>query len=414
MNRSILAMIAAIALSQGCALDQPAPGRPLQLSEFTRPADSPAPAPPQPARTLPSAKPAEGRTGPVAESEGLADLQASPGEPRLGAGEAVGVSPESYLDGVVGQMNNRAVYVNDFLGPLADRLTAAARDKSRREWRVEAERIIMGDLNRQLEDELLLAEARARLSTEERRAGLEYFIKSLSRGELAKNYGSRELAEQSARDKGKTLDELLRSKEEEELIRDQVLEVTTRRRPVTWRDVQLQYEAEWDRYNKPPLAVFRLIDISTRAQSDKVAQLLEQGTDFTEIASGELNESRREEGGLFRVPIKGEFARTEFFPIRALDDAARKLTPGQHTGPVTVPGGFMWVKFENIEQQTVPLYDAQLSIQASLQNRRSREEAARFVDRLKRRASFTDLVVMTQRLADIAEDRYFNTRQNSR
>jgi hypothetical protein len=65
------------------------------------------------------------------------------------------------------------------------------------------------------------------------------------------------------------------------------------------------------------------------------------------------------------------------------------------------------MQLEEVIQEGLPLYEAQLRIETFLKNNRNDLERKRYVDRLRERASITDVREMTDRLVEIALDRFY-------
>ena len=77
--------------------------------------------------------------------------------------------------------------------------------------------------------------------------------------------------------------------------------------------------------------------------------------------------------------------------------------------PVDFSGKKTWVYLESIERKTQPLSDpdVQLSIATRLNSAAFDAEKRAYINRLKTRATFSDIEVMSTRLAEIAGQRYW-------
>ncbi len=212
--------------------------------------------------------------------------------------------------------------------------------------------------------------------------------------EIAKNSGN--------------VDEWTKAKEQQELITFQLAKQIYRRLNVSWRDIQLGYEREFDVFNPPPAAQFRLIRVEKKKndQIEKIQTALLGGTDFADVAAFPENLNKPDEAGLVRRVFEKEYAVSEFFGIPALNDKAHGLKPGEWSGPIEVESSVFWLKLERIDRRSMDLYDAQLTIERELQNKRVQEAKARYIDRLKQRASFTSIDEMTERLVRVTVERY--------
>lgn len=368
------------------------------------------------------------RTGPVAASGGMFDVTGLVGEPApaLSGYEPAPTQAPVLVDGVVGYINNRAIYISDFLAPMEQRLRAEARKLPREKWIQFCRERIQYELNAFIEDELLRAEALSSLSTEQRQ-GLFNYIRQLQNDFVSKSYGSRAATEEMFRTKegistaagltpedaalargAENLEEWTKAKEEQELITFQLAKQIYRRLNVSWRDIQLGYEKQFDAFNPPPAAQFRLIRVEKK-QTEKIEAIrraLDSGADFADTAASPDNTYKPDEAGLMRRPFDKDYAVTEFFGVPILNDKAHALRPGEWTGPFDVDSSVFWLKLERIDRRSMDLYDAQLTIERDLQNKRAQEARARYIDRLKQRASFTNIDEMTERLVRITVERY--------
>jgi hypothetical protein len=356
------------------------------------------------------------RTGPVAASEGLTDAVATPGAPDMTGTTAAPVGPAALVDAKVGDINGKAIFAAQVLEPFAAEYRALADAMLREQpraalgrWRADVAQSVRAELERRLRDELLRAEAVGSL-TPEQRQGFRAFMQTVQRDFLSANRGSRALAEQRlARDEQMSVDEWTRLREQTELVRFQLRQRIANRVQVSWRDIRLQYDREAERFNPPATAVFRVLRIDARDEAGRAEaeRLLASGTPFREVADGAFNTLGAERGRVVERAVPEDFAQGEYFGLPALNEAARGLTEGQTAGPIQTPGAVQWVHLEALRRESTPLYDAQLIIEDELLDRRRNEELARYINRLKERASFTDLDQMQARLVDIAQERYW-------
>lgn len=384
-------------------------------------AGSTGPAPRAERRASSSNGPSD-RTGPIAAQQGMFDVASAVGSPELSSEPPPASSMPTLVEGTVGNINNKAVYISDFLAPISAELEAKTKELKRVEWIVYAHDLIKKNLNQQIEDELLRAEAIADFTPEEKQ-GLRAVVESLKQKKVSENYGSQELATQSIRSREgqsldefgevggsqKSLEEWTREEEVKFLIGYQLNRQIFRRVSISWREIQLAYERAHDKFNPPPTAVFRLLRVSNdnTANLAAVAEALAANKDFAELAESEINEYESETGGVMKVPFKEEFAKHTFFGAPALNEAAQALAPGAWTGPIKLSTSSMWIKLERVEEFSMPIYEAQLAVENELRNRRTFEKRQQYLARLRQRASFTDVDEMTDRLLTVAAERFY-------
>lgn len=354
-------------------------------------------------------------TGPVAAMQGM-DIVAAPEEPTL-VPDAAPVGSPAFIDAKIGDVNGKPVFASAFFDrgtatspPLGPRLAAEAKAMERREWLAFAQSQISQTLQGFVVDELLEAEARSKL-TEEQRQGLRFFVEKLKNDLVSENRGSRSLAEESLG--GRSVTDYQREQEQTLLIR-RTLSTLDERVVVSPRDIELEYERRPDLYDPPSIAKFRLISVDAADEQavERVNSMLASGTPFGDVADDDINsfsalQSRGRESRNFR----GSFAEATFFELEPVNDAARSLSKGAWAGPIRVQSApnrasFYWVALDDLVEERRTLADNQLVIYNALLAQRSRRERERYISRLAERASFTSTEDMTNRLMAIAVQRY--------
>lgn len=309
------------------------------------------------------------------------------------------------VDAKVGDLNGRPIYARAWLEQIGDRLRARSAELPRTQWRAFAESEIAERLRSELKDQLLLAEARASLTPQEKQ-GLRAFLEKFESDVVSGAAGSRTLAErQLAEERGITLEEARREREQLVLIQEQFRREIASRVQVPWRDIRLVYERNEGVFNPPLRAVFRQIRVRT-ADADAVGRVtgaLDEGTPFEEVADLEINERRDP----VERELSGPFEAETFFGLDALNEAARGLVPGAWAGPIQAGAFTYWVYLKNVRSEATSLYDAQLIIQKKLYSRRLREEETKYLYKLIRRSGMDDFANVVKRLADVAEVWYY-------
>jgi hypothetical protein len=414
-TRITLCVLALAALAGGCSSGPR--GQKLKASDFAAaepvarpaPADGAASTENGAAQNGPMRAPVE-VTGPVGASEGIMDVVATPGPPTLATGPAKPVSKPVLVDAKVGDVNGRPIYAAEFLEPMASRLRAQAVDPrtTPAEWRKFARAEIQRELDLFIEDELLRAEALASL-TPEQRQGFFAFLEDLTQDELSKNRGSREAANRSLMaSQGKNLDEWMKDEEQKRLLEFQLGQKIYRRVNVSWRDIKQTYERFYNDFNPPLKARFRLVQIAAENEAGAAEFALEltKGVPFGELAKRDFNRYKPDLGGLEEKDFKGDRAVAEFFPNPELNAAARTLADGATAGPFTSGSNLVWLHLEGVIDKSVPLEKAQLSVENYLRELWSRRERAKYIGRLRARASITSVDEMLDQLCRIAEERY--------
>jgi hypothetical protein len=409
----------------GCAAPRSEPVTLLRTEDFiagsagsparARSADQSAPAVMRPQGKLLVSTPDEA-------SDDVGDVELVVGEPAWVGRDASPAGKPLLIDAKIGEINGRPVRVEEIFrhGQLEERLIAEARQPgmTRPRWLTEVESLVRLQLDSLLTDELLRAEALASLRPEQR-MGLRYFVQEMSENMRRQAGGSRAEAERRLREQhGQSMHQMEREREASILVLHQLEETTRKRIRVSWKDVRLYYERNFETFNPPARARVRVIRVSaddTEAIA-RVQEALESGTPFPEVAAMPLNTNAPDRGGLLpEVEFRGQFREARLALHETLAAAARQLKPGEWTRePVDFArarGGSdkAWVYLESIEKRTRPLSDRDVQREIADRLTRAAENAElhRYIESLKERASFTDIDDMTRRLVQIAADRYW-------
>jgi hypothetical protein len=346
--------------------------------------------------------------------EGIGAVTTHIGAPE-GARDPKAQGGPTLVDAKIGDINNRAVYASGIIEPMEEALKNRARElikESTRSvpdrWLNHAAQEIAKKLQDFVSNEVFRAEGYASLKAEQR-VGLRAYMENVREDILRKDYGSLTRASDriNAETGGMSLDEYMKQREQREIINFQLSQEIDRRIQIPWRDIKLQYEKDFEKYNPPPTAIVRLIMVPESSATDvkAVEDALASGKTFAEVASGKENTFRSKEGGRDEKIFKGEWKDAEVFPVKELADLARSLTPGTWKGPVTFSGNVAWIALDSIEQKSRTLYDAQLAIENELFSQRRDKEVRRYVGRLQDRASLTNMEEMHARLLAYAYER---------
>jgi len=330
------------------------------------------------------------------------------GPPDLSDTVAAPVEAAVLVESKVGDVNGKPIFATEFLEPMAARLAAEAERMPRKDWVIWANRQIERGLQEIMQDELLRAEALSRL-TPEQEQGFRAFLQGLREDLASGAAGSRTLAaKRLAETQGMTEDEFIAAREQEALVRTTLIRDIDNRVNVSWRDIEQRYQRDFDVYNPAPTAVFRLIRVSSSDEDaiKKITDALEAGEDFAAVAAESGSNFKPEEGGLEEVSFEGSFADAELFGGRILNEKAHTLSPGEWTGPFEIGSFTGFLKLEDIHQESISLYDAQLPIYQQILAERRNYELKKYMKRLQERASFTELQDMRNRIFLIADRRY--------
>lgn len=328
-------------------------------------------------------------------------------------GRAASASRPLVLESKVGQINGRPVLASEILEPLDGRLSALAlKARSPAEWAAGAQEEIERVLEARVADELMLAEAQSNLTAQQRQ-GLFAFLEQLQENLKSAEGGSALQADEALREStGRSLAEEARDRLDRELIRNEFRTKVEPRINISWRQVRQEYDRRVEQFNPNPTVTFSMIRVnaSDAAAVDRVTRALQNATteQFLEIARSEDNQFVRNSAGQLSLQLKTELAQATVFGPEVLNQAARKLDQGQTAGPLHSRPEFVeWIHLVQVDRvESVPLYDAQLTIQSELYNRRFQAEQGRYLIRLLSRGSYSNIKRMQASLMEIAIQRY--------
>ncbi|RNC82014.1 MAG: hypothetical protein ED559_09595 [Phycisphaera sp.] len=318
------------------------------------------------------------------------------GEPIIQEQQASEASAAVY-DAKIGDINGRPIIASRFLEDLMPRLRAEAakfEPDQRREWRQEASQIIKRKLEGMIRDEVLYREGRARIP-EITPQGLAMFVERIRENIIRNESGSYTKAEQRIlEEENVTMDEFLASLEKQVVIKE-ILDIAAEDyAPVSWLDIQNEYNRRYEYFNPNPKAFFRIITTQDSETADTVTKRLEAGDSFSDLASDpNLNTYAVDRGGIFKIEgteFEGEFTNARLIAIDDLNNALVTLDEGEWAGPIARTGDRQsFVYLEQIQQVSYSLEneEVQLRIEQHLKDARSNEALDRFVKRLRERAN---------------------------
>ncbi|MGH7133540.1 MAG: peptidylprolyl isomerase [Phycisphaerales bacterium] len=377
--------------------------------------------------TQPVMPPGEGPVtmSPETASQGVGDVAVLVGErENKGDPNAKPTKEEFVVDTMVGQINGRPVFANQFFqetrldGLLRAALYDTVHIRNAADWRAGAKYAISENLKNRMRDELFLAEARSMLTPEEKK-GLLNFISHLRENLASAARGSAIAAEDELKSTDNTtLDDKAKNERDILLLRLLSARYIEPHINVSWRDVQKQYERDFAAYNPPAEAYLRMIWVAKKNNEnvEKVRAALAEGESFVNIAKGPMNEFDRDKGGALLPPRKIDttYAQTKLVGFEAVNAAAQKLKPGEFAGPIENRTDMVWIYLEKIDQPPGRnLEDAQLQLEilTKLLTARQRMEQEKFRLRLMERGSKVEEGLMIDRLVAIAQERFLDNGQ---
>jgi len=313
------------------------------------------------------------------------------------------------VDGLVGQINGKAIYADEFLKGMSERLAQAGRNRDRAVARREIIQLVSERFEEEVNNRLIISEAESSIPPEARE-GLFDWLRTLQEQEIAERGGTRSGATASLQDQfGLTVEQFLERRKNMALAGDLIRRRIAPRAIVSWRDIERAYDRARDEYAPGATIVIGRIMLLTRddaARIEEVKSQLAAGGDFKVIAKsvGSPNEGVWLERKLDERGIDG------LTDLRAEMRAALKDLPvGQPSAPLVLGPATVWVVVLSRQQPPArSLFepDVQLRLRAELERSRMSYEQGRYFEALRSRWISDDIDDMRLRLIDVALRRY--------
>lgn len=311
------------------------------------------------------------------------------------------------VDSLVGHINGRPVFADEFLRPIEDRLLRAAEQHKG----VELERTFLFIINEWLREtvlnELILAESEASLSDQEQ-MGLFAMLNRVYDEEIRKGGGTKSGAEQRRQREGDELDQYLGKQKDLVLIDRIRISKIQPRVVVTWRDVEREYQRRYDDFNPAARVTLARVRLSTASQGpliEDVTNRLAAGESFELIAE----EQGYDDGGLWESFKMGPGGITDIEVSPVMKEALVGLGEGDTSPPFQLGSGTLWLHVVALEQPVShSIYDpgVQLGLKNMIRSQRNKIEWQRYIDSLLEEGIHDDLEKMAARLFKIAMARY--------
>lgn len=322
------------------------------------------------------------------------------------------------VDSLIGQVNGRPIFADEFFEPIEDYILAAREQMPPRDFLVLMDNTIKDRLRVVIFNELVLAEAEAGL-TEDMRVGLRYWLKDVEEKKVAENRGVRARAEESVAAEGMTMDEFLRLRKDEALIYKLVSEKIEPKVIVTWRDLEREYERRKAEFCPPASITLDKIVLNKENEAAAIEAVnagLAEGKSLKEI-SATLERSSAYSEDHYQLGPNGR----DDLPLNEkILEAVKPLEVGETCAPqeikvrAVMPGDpertsvYWYSVLEVTQAEPRTLYDptVQRQLYNELYSRRLKEEQDRYLDSLMSKGIFDSVDEMANRLRDVAILRY--------
>ncbi len=311
------------------------------------------------------------------------------------------------VDSLVGHINGRPMFADEFLQPIEDRLLRAAEQTRGPELDEVFLNIIEDWLQEVVFNELILAEAEASLSEQEQ-MGLFAMLNNVYDEEIRKGRGTKSGAETRRRREGDELNQYVGKQKDIVLIRHLRDAKIRSRVVVTWRDIEREYARSYEDFNPASTVTLARIRLQTAAQAqliEDVTARIEAGEAFLQIAE-DLDVYN---GGLLEPFDMGPAGITDIDVRDVSKDALKGLTEGDTTRPYRIGGNTLWLHVVSVDRpESLSIYEPRIQngLRNALHARRSQIEWNRYIQSLLEDGVHDDIEAMSDRLFEIAVMRY--------
>jgi parvulin-like peptidyl-prolyl isomerase len=267
------------------------------------------------------------------------------------------------LGGVVVVVNNRPIYAEDVLKPLAKLLEAEAARNSLDGYKVIANKVIREQVMSMIRTELLVAQAEQVLDKSEKDLAWQLTM-VWQQQQVANAGGSLEQAKaRAAQAEAGSFDQMLEDKLRENKVKIYYQKKLMPRLQVTAQDIRDYYQRHLkDMFSEAEEIQFRLIKVAIKAagREDALKKIndlksrLSNGEDFQTLATQFNDDSRLAKNGGLEQPIaRGAYVNEK------VEQAAWGLQPGQISDVIQTPGAFYLVKVESRKPAHVRAFEDQ-------------------------------------------------------
>ena len=326
---------------------------------------------------------------------------------------------EEVVSGLVLQINDRYITIEDILRSVATKLAALPKNITPVTFRNQVDQIIREEIRRQIGQALVLAEAQKRLEDDQKKLLDEEMVK-VEREMVAEfGGGSRSTLEAEMVRQGTTLKEALDAHRAAMTVQVYLKAKLMPAIHVSREDLWGYYRLHRGEFATPqrigiqtigaPWRAFaesagetlsdterQAIRTKAREQIDQAAAALDTGADFADVARKFSKDPRAAEGGVWPVMPAGSFRDAK------LEQAAVALPQGRTSGVVETDSGFYIVRAIKQEPaKTVSFEEAQEKIEETLRQDQYRKLSDAYFKQLLDGAT----VVQSERFAQLAADK---------
>jgi len=298
------------------------------------------------------------------------------------AGDGADSESLALVDTVLAEVNGEVITREDILGPIRPQMQKWRREYSDEAFRSRCRQVVNMRLKEEISQRLVVQEAEAELSDEEKQHIDMTLGKMLK--DLTAKAGSALLLEESLKRRGSSVEEERQQQRRRLLVQRYLHKKIGPDIHITHSELLNYYhEVRPDRYVHPTRVRLGLITIrkgestrpeEARALAEAVRKRAAQGEDFARLARRYSRGPMAEKGGDWGFITEGSFR------IKAVDEVLFSLKAGE-VGPVVEAGdAFHVVKaMEREDGRTVPFTQVQDELEDELRDRKFNEKVDRYI-----------------------------------
>ncbi|MCP4833876.1 MAG: hypothetical protein GY895_03845 [Phycisphaera sp.] len=316
------------------------------------------------------------------------------------------------VDGLVGQINGRPVFADEFLLPLEDRILRIVAERPIAQAVREVDRLVALRFEEYVNSELIIAEAESMLSTDQQQ-GVLAWLQGVQDQTITDRGGTRDSAASSIEDEfGIGFEEFMSQRRSVALAQDLLQKRVQPRAIVSWRDVEQAYRRDYADFNPPAKVSIGRLRLHRERESEQVAvaeQLFAEGTGFMEVievvepgSDGEWLELELPPDGLAGTSLATKVK--DRLDLERVGEVGESLEQGPFVSWFTVLG------IEQPPGRSIFDPSVQIGLENQLAGLRYSQEQSRYLDGLKDRWVAGDILQMRTRLLEISRARYFSAR----
>jgi peptidyl-prolyl cis-trans isomerase SurA len=290
------------------------------------------------------------------------------------------------LERIVAKVNGEIISLSDFQARQLGALRQAAVPPDEQE-------AFLREHNRQLLDEAIDDVLVAQRALEESKGIPDEYLNQYIE-EMKKEYGikTNEEFEAALRQEGITADDMRRNLERSLLTRRFMNDEIEKKVSITEPELRAEYEARRaSEFTQPPMDQLQEIVLSTKEpgaeqRARSLVARARAGEDFATLAKQESVAPSREAGGDL-----GRVARRDM--NAGLAEVVAQLSPGQISDPLPTKGGLRILRLVARDEGKVqPFDEVKQALRERLKARRTQEQTARLVKKLREHAIIQDMV----------------------